>query len=110
MGSTPDTDNGVEFDIIIDRGGRVSSAEYPREAEKRVKGLLGRLDARAPQSPRLLPHADEILTPEDVARHLSIPKKTVIFLCAEGRLEGAFKAGRRWRVPGRAVRKMAGVP
>ena len=59
--------------------------------------------------PVALPRADEVLTPEAVAAVLAIPRKTVVALCAEGRLVGAFKAGRRWRVPGRAVRKMAGA-
>ena len=56
---------------------------------------------------RTLPEADEILTPDEVAVHLVLPKKTVIALCADGRLRGAFKAGRRWRIPGSAVRRMA---
>jgi excisionase family DNA binding protein len=103
MGSTKDT----EFDAIISPDGTVTY-EYDAEDEGQVQRLIKAVERR--NAPRVLPLADEILTPEEAGRHLGIPKKTIIFLCAEGRLEGAFKAGRRWRVPGRAVRKMAGVP
>jgi excisionase family DNA binding protein len=60
------------------------------------------------RQPRKLPEPDEVLTPDEVAAHLDIPRKTVVALCADGRLVGAFKPGRRWRIPGRAVRLMAG--
>jgi excisionase family DNA binding protein len=102
-------DAGTDFTIDIAPDGRIS-AEHSREAEQHVGAILGGIDRPAPRPPRLLPLPDEILTPEETAAHLGIPKKTIIFLCAEGRLEGAFKAGRRWRVPGRAVRKLAGAP
>ena len=65
------------------------------------------LEADAP--PTRLPEVEAILTPEQVATVLQIPRKTVIALCADGRLHNAFKAGRRWRIPGSAVRHMAGV-
>ena len=61
-------------------------------------------------SPERLPQPEVILCPGEVAGILAIPEKTVIALCADGRLDGAFKAGRRWRIPGAAVRKMAGAP
>lgn len=82
------------------------------EAAEQTIGSLAKAaeassDAR-PKEHRRLPEPDAILTPEEVAQVLSLPKKTVIALCADGRLAGAFKAGRRWRIPGRAVRLMAG--
>lgn len=64
--------------------------------------------ARIVDRVRRLPEAEAILTPDETALALAIPKKTVIALCAQGRLPGAFKAGRRWRIPGRAVRSIAG--
>lgn len=64
----------------------------------------------AQRQPRKLPEPDEVLTPDEVAAHLDIPRKTVVALCADGRLAGAFKAGRQWRIPGRAVRLIAGEP
>jgi excisionase family DNA binding protein len=106
MGTPSKTERTIDFDVVCDLSD-----------EEEIRALLGRAsagqdgkaeDGRRPR--RVLPAPDEILTPEEVAEHLGIPKKTVIFLCAEGRLDGCFKAGRRWRVPGRAVRKVAGVP
>lgn len=96
----------TEFDTIIGPDGNVSY-ECDADAEPAVQRFIRAV--HAPHAPRVLPLADEILTPDEAAEHLGIPRKTVIFLCAEGRLEGAFKAGRRWRVPGSAVRKMAGA-
>jgi len=101
-------DGGAEWPVIIRANG-------PRDAARLLAGTTSVDQARyqlrevTPESTakRRMPDADEILTPEDVARHLAIPKKTVIALCADGRLVGAFKAGRRWRIPGRAVRRMA---
>lgn len=58
---------------------------------------------------RRLPDPDVILTPDEAAALLDIPRKTVTAMCAEGRLEGAFKAGRQWRILGSAVRKLARV-
>lgn len=102
MGSTRD----IEFDTIMDTDGTVTY-ECEAAADLTVQRFIRAAVER--HTPRVLPLADEILTPEEAAEHLGIPRKTVIFLCAEGRLEGAFKAGRRWRVPGSAVRRMAGA-
>jgi hypothetical protein len=75
--------------------------------------LLGLRDQRREETsrrkPRSLPDGGEILSPDDVAGILSIPTKTVIALCAQGRLQGSFKAGRRWRIPGLTVRKFVGL-
>ena len=111
MGSTTTTKgDDVEFEVVIGPSGDVSY-ECGADDGVAVTGMMRAMEGgEKRRAPRVLPLADEILTPEEAAEHLGIPRKTIIFLCAEGRLAGAFKAGRRWRVPGRAVRKMAGVP
>ncbi len=77
-----------------------------------AEGVLGTgggaVSSRLSATRGRVPEANEILTPEDVAGVLSIPRKTVVSLCANERLEGAFKAGRQWRIPGWSVRKMVG--
>ena len=119
MGSSKAVKKEIEFEAVIAPSGGVTY-EYDSNDEVDVRAVIGRMESGAqqadadlkdkPRPPRLLPRHDEILTPQETADHLGIPKKTVIFLCAEGRLEGSFKAGRRWRIPGRAIRKMAGMP
>jgi len=42
---------------------------------------------------------DEILTTEEVAKHLKLPPSTIVLLCARGEIPGARKVGRRWRIP-----------
>lgn len=41
----------------------------------------------------------DLLTPEDAAEILRVPVRTVVQLCAQGRIPGAAKVGRRWRIP-----------
>jgi excisionase family DNA binding protein len=38
------------------------------------------------------------LTPKQVAYFVQVPEKTIVALCAQGRIPGAKKIGRRWRV------------
>ena len=47
-----------------------------------------------PTSP---PELGEILTPDEVATYLKVPKKTVYKMLRSGELAG-FKAGKHWRV------------
>ena len=47
-----------------------------------------------PTSP---PELGEILTPDEVATYLKVPKKTVYKMLRTGELRG-FKAGKHWRV------------
>ncbi len=44
-----------------------------------------------------------IYTPEEAAAVLKVPPKTVTALCAQGRIPGAAKVGRRWRIPATAI-------
>ncbi len=45
----------------------------------------------------------EVLTPEQAADVLQLPKRTVLDLCRRGEL-GAKKLGRRWRIPRESLR------
>lgn len=40
-----------------------------------------------------------IYTPEEVAAIVKIPERTVVRMCQQGKLPGARKTGRRWRIP-----------
>jgi len=51
----------------------------------------------------------EVLTPEEAAERLKIPRSTVIAMCAAGELVGARKAGRRWRIPSTAIDAFFGI-
>ena len=51
-----------------------------------------------------------ILTPDEVAEILKVPRRTVICLCARGDLPGARKAGRCWRVPESAIARFFAAP
>ena len=44
-----------------------------------------------------------VLTPDQVAERMQIPRRTVVALCAQQRLPGARKAGRCWRIPDYAI-------
>ena len=59
-----------------------------------VRARLDRLVPGTPVSVTL----GEILTIDDVASYLKIPKKTVYKMTRSGELR-AFKAGKHWRVP-----------
>jgi len=54
------------------------------------------------------PHV--ILTPVQVAERLAVPVGTVVMMCASGRLPGAKKFGRRWRIPEAALRAYFAAP
>src|SRR5215207_2778933 len=54
---------------------------------------------------RFRPPMDE-LTDREVARELRVHVRTVQRWCGRGLLEGAFKAGRRWRIPRAAVQQL----
>ncbi len=41
----------------------------------------------------------EVLTPEEAAKILKVSPRTVVDLCAAGRIPRAAKIGRRWRIP-----------
>lgn len=92
------------------RAPALSVREYVALLRREIGKLRRRESERGARevAPTRLPDIEDILTPDQTAARLQIPKKTVIALCAQGRLAGAFKAGRRWRIPGRAVRLMAG--
>ncbi|MBX3161880.1 MAG: helix-turn-helix domain-containing protein [Deltaproteobacteria bacterium] len=47
-----------------------------------------------------------MLTPEEAAHLLKLPRKTVVALCARGDIPGARKVGRQWRVPRWALAAM----
>ncbi len=40
----------------------------------------------------------DILTPAEAAAWLKLPEKTVLALCRQGRIRGAVKFGKRWRL------------
>ena len=74
-----------------------------RFAAKVVEKLAG--VAVTPVPVNALPHPDEVLDVGEVAKILNIPVKTVRQLCGEGRMPGATKPGREWRIPGWGIRK-----
>jgi excisionase family DNA binding protein len=41
---------------------------------------------------------DDVLTPGEAAAVLKLPVKTITQLCRQGRVPGAAKVGRQWRV------------
>src|SRR5262249_36058511 len=47
-----------------------------------------------------------VLTPDELAGVLKVPKKTVVQLCRRGEIAGARKVGRRWRIPAWSLGKM----
>jgi len=47
-----------------------------------------------------------LLTPDDAAAILRVPVRTVVQLCAQGRIPGAAKVGRRWRIPEAGLGRM----
>src|ERR1017187_5615096 len=49
---------------------------------------------RSPVVPALL-----VYTPDDLALALHVPRKTIVALCRTGKLPGARKIGRGWRIP-----------
>jgi excisionase family DNA binding protein len=49
---------------------------------------------------------EDVWTPDDVAMYLKVPKRTIVQLRAQGRLPGAFKVGRRWRLARAAIERM----
>ncbi len=51
----------------------------------------------------------EILTPDEVAGILKVPRRTIVRLCGERKLPGAFKVGRGWRVPTSAIAALVDV-
>ena len=46
------------------------------------------------------------LTDGEVARELRMHRRTIQRWCAQGKLRGATKAGRSWRIPPRALREV----
>jgi excisionase family DNA binding protein len=40
-----------------------------------------------------------VLTPREAARYLKLTPATITRMCREGKMEGAFKVGRVWRIP-----------
>jgi excisionase family DNA binding protein len=46
---------------------------------------------------------DRVLTPDEFAREVKLPRKTVVMLCARGDIPGARKLGRCWRIPASAI-------
>lgn len=50
-----------------------------------------------------VPTAGPILTPEEVAKIMQIKVRAVVRLCREGKLPGARKPSREWRVPTSAI-------
>ncbi len=44
-----------------------------------------------------------VWTPEQIAERWSCSPKAVVEMCRDGRLRGAFKAGRVWRVSNAAL-------
>jgi excisionase family DNA binding protein len=51
----------------------------------------------------------EVLTPQQAADILQLPKRTVLDLCRRGTL-GAKKLGRRWRIPRASLDKVFDGP
>src|SRR5207244_1580652 len=43
------------------------------------------------------------LTPEQAAEIVQVPPRTITELCKQGRIRGAEKWGRRWRIPPSSV-------
>src|SRR6185312_6076287 len=41
----------------------------------------------------------DILTPDEAAVAMKVPRRTVLLMCQRGDLAGARKAGRQWRIP-----------
>src|SRR5579859_4580189 len=52
----------------------------------------------------------EVLTVEEAAARLKVERRTVVRLCAAGRLRGARKVGRCWRVPESAILALFAEP
>lgn len=48
----------------------------------------------------------DLLTPDEAASELKVPVRTVVQLCAQGRIPGAAKVGRRWRIPRAALERL----
>ena len=44
-----------------------------------------------------------VYTPDELALALHVPRKTIVALCRTGKLPGARKVGRGWRIPEAAV-------
>jgi hypothetical protein len=73
MGSTRSTDKDADFDVTISPSGEVAY-EYEADDEAKVRAfILASERVEKPRAPRVLPLADEILTPEEAAEHLGIP-------------------------------------
>lgn len=49
--------------------------------------------------------AQDVLTPDQAAALLQLPKRTVMELCRRGEL-GARKLGRRWRIPRKGIEQV----
>jgi excisionase family DNA binding protein len=45
----------------------------------------------------------DVATPDELALALHVPRKTIVALCRTGKLPGARKVGRGWRIPEAAV-------
>lgn len=60
--------------------------------------------------PLMPPDLPVIFTPEEVAKLVKVPPKTVTAMCAQGRIPGARKFGRRWRIPQTALVAFFAVP
>lgn len=42
---------------------------------------------------------DDVLTPDEFAKLVKLPRKTVVSMCGSGRVPGAVKFGHSWRIP-----------
>jgi len=62
------------------------------------------------ESSRNAMRRSSILTPQETAAILKVPRKTVVSLCARGLLPGARKVGRQWRIPRWALDEMFPQP
>ena len=55
----------------------------------------------------------EYIGTTEAARLLQMTSRRVVGLCGEGKLPGAFRSGRNWRIPAESVKqymKDAGIP